>query len=61
MDQENSKVALDGFFSAFSKDEYSNCVAQNGNLHSFDNIKLFGGRIISGDLLKLNLKNKLLI
>ena len=44
MDQENSKVALDGFFSAFSKDEYSNCVAQIGNLHGFDNIK----RLVEG-------------
>jgi hypothetical protein len=58
MDQENSKVALDGFFGAISEDEYSNCVAQIGDLHNFDKIELFGGRIISGDLLKLNLKDK---
>ena len=41
-----------------SEDEYSNCVAQIGDLHNFDKIELFGGRIISGDLLKLNLKDK---
>jgi hypothetical protein len=58
LDQEKSKVALDGFFSAIPEEDYLYCSNLIDDLHNFDQIEMFGGRVISGDLLKLNLSEK---
>jgi len=55
LDQETSEIALDGFFGAIPEEDYSKCLSIIDALHNFDQIEMFGGRVVSGDLLKLNL------
>ncbi len=53
LDQEKSAIATDGFFEAVPSGDYNASVQAISALETFDKIKLFGGRVIAGDLLEL--------
>lgn len=53
LEQEASQIAADGFFSAIPTLDYDAAVRAVSQLETFDKLELFGGRVISGDLLEL--------
>ncbi|WP_432254746.1 hypothetical protein [Limimaricola sp. AA108-03] len=53
LEQEASKIAADGFFSAIQNDDFEAATHAISQLETFDKLKLYGGRVLSGDLLEL--------
>lgn len=53
LEQEKSAIAVDGFFEAVPSRDYNASVQAISALETFDKVELFGGRVVSGDLLEL--------
>lgn len=53
LEQEASQIAADGFFSAIPTRDYDVATHAISQLETFDKLELYGGRVLSGDLLEL--------
>lgn len=53
LEQEAGEIAADGFFSAIPTRDYDAATRAVSELGTFDKLELYGGRVLSGDLLKL--------
>lgn len=53
LEQETSQIAADGFFSAIPARDYEAAARAISQLETFDKIELYGGKVLSGDLLEL--------
>lgn len=53
LEQEASQIAAEGFFSAISTRDYDSATSAVSHLETFDQLELYGGRVLSGDLLEL--------
>lgn len=55
-DDENSRLITDGLFSAVPLADFRKAVKEISALEGYDKVELYGGRILSGDLLDMKLR-----
>jgi len=53
LEQEASKIASEGFFSAIPTHDFDKGTRAVSRLETFDKLELYGGRVLSGDLIEL--------
>ncbi|NIY98384.1 NERD domain-containing protein, partial [Salipiger sp. HF18] len=58
LEQEASQIAADGFFSAIPVRDYDAATRAISQLESFDKLELYGGKVLSGDLLELRVNGQ---